>query len=429
MGSNLGTFEDADVYPFRELPAYRRRRAGGKNVYLYPQPEAYGRVAAVCIGESIDLDEIKMGWTQIQAGSRDSYKGSAAGLVGGDLVTDAVSIEKRVYDLGCARSTDSASRMLFESEINDLVARHPCRSLCRAVVTELIACLRPTVKRCLTILPIDTSKALLNSSHSTEVPQWVLEDIITTTLQVPLPGGNQTFNDIISVILSAGGVPVTSALMLVAERLLRTVYRGSHEGVRGLVYLLANIQQKLLPMLIDCCPVIYKDDIPVRYLLIAAVMALQDPRLSSSTREYPLEVPGSLSLAAMWLEWSKTMMDGDASITNEDLPPLAIATLLYRLSTCASEVDEHAVVCLVSGRGFSLRMLPHIALLIPKLSSKGTEMLAFAMAAHLGSHTEISKHAAVKVIPDVYIDKLLDGLVECHMEDSYIQLLEAYTTE
>lgn len=43
--------------------------------------------------------------------------------------------------------------------------------------------LRPTVKRCLTILPIDTSKALLNSSHSTEVPQWVLEDIITTTLQ------------------------------------------------------------------------------------------------------------------------------------------------------------------------------------------------------------------------------------------------------
>lgn len=41
---------------------------------VYPQPEAYGRVAAVCIGESIDLDEIKMGWTQIQAGSRDSCK-------------------------------------------------------------------------------------------------------------------------------------------------------------------------------------------------------------------------------------------------------------------------------------------------------------------------------------------------------------------
>lgn len=70
----------------------------------------------------------------------------------------------------------------------------------------------------------------------------------SSPLLVPLPGGNQTFTDIISVILSAGGVPVTSALMLVAERLLRTVYRGSHEGVRGLVYLLANIQQQLPPV-------------------------------------------------------------------------------------------------------------------------------------------------------------------------------------
>ncbi|KAF4693865.1 hypothetical protein FOZ63_013088, partial [Perkinsus olseni] len=82
-----------------ELPAYRRRRAGGRNVYLYPQPEAYGRVAAACIGESIDLDEVRRGWTQVKAGSRDAYKGRAAGLVGGDLVSDAVPIEKRVLYL------------------------------------------------------------------------------------------------------------------------------------------------------------------------------------------------------------------------------------------------------------------------------------------------------------------------------------------
>ncbi|KAF4660398.1 hypothetical protein FOZ61_010101 [Perkinsus olseni] len=90
-----------------ELPAYRRRRAGGRNVYLYPQPEAYGRVAAVCIGESIDLDEVRRGWTQVKAGSRDAYKGRAAGLVGGDLVSDAVPIEKRVlYLTVCANSLD-----------------------------------------------------------------------------------------------------------------------------------------------------------------------------------------------------------------------------------------------------------------------------------------------------------------------------------
>ncbi|KAF4671102.1 hypothetical protein FOL47_001692 [Perkinsus chesapeaki] len=112
--ANRGEFRSgpADVLPhdgerMMELPAYRRRRAGGRNVYLYPQPEAYGRVAAACIGEFIDLEEIKTGWNIVKNGDRDSYKGPAAGLVGGDLISDAVSIEKKVlYLTVCANNLD-----------------------------------------------------------------------------------------------------------------------------------------------------------------------------------------------------------------------------------------------------------------------------------------------------------------------------------
>ncbi|KAF4738004.1 hypothetical protein FOZ63_002101, partial [Perkinsus olseni] len=342
-----------------------------------------------------------------------------------------------------------------------------------------------------------------------------------------------TFADIISIIITAVGIPVDQALTLVLERLLRIVSssgtRYDDAQVPGLIRILANIRQngganvtaetslvlevvvaiclwemgddlschtaevanavhsvcawitaqpthRSLPamssslMLIECCPVVYSDD-PPRDLLVAAVMALQDDRLStgldkklsSQAREvasvqqhddHRLDV-GCLPLATMWLEWSKATMH--ANITNEDMPPLALATLLYRLSSAPEVVDEHLAVCLVSARGFSLRMLPHVARLIPKLSPKGSEMLAYALAAHLQSHKEISKHAAVKpmvyrtmttlfplplaaaavarhllrIIPDVYIDKMLGKLErdDASMEESYLQLLEAYTAE
>ncbi|KAF4699482.1 hypothetical protein FOZ62_030558, partial [Perkinsus olseni] len=309
-----------------------------------------------------------------------------------------------VHDLGSARRMNSERKMIFESEINELVARHPCRSLCRPVITEVLTDvsavdvgLRPSIRRCLTVLPIDTLRVLLSYSADGR-DSWLIQDIITTVVQVPLTD-HHTFADIISIIITAVGIPVDQALTLVLERLLRIVSssgtRYDDAQVPGLIRILANIRQNgganvtaetslvlevvvaiclwemgddlschTAEMLIECCPVVYSDD-PPRDLLVAAVMALQDDRLStgldkklsSQAREvasvqqhddHRLDV-GCLPLATMWLEWSKATMH--ANITNEDMPPLALATLLYRLSSAPEVVDEHLAVCLVSARG------------------------------------------------------------------------------
>ncbi|KAF4654841.1 hypothetical protein FOZ61_007991 [Perkinsus olseni] len=502
-----------------------------------PHRAVRGFIIDMLVASMMTDDDAVFGQTEIMSKLRSAA--ASEGLEGIDDVPWWLSLY--VHDLGSARRMNSERKMIFESEISELVARHPCRSLCRPVITEVLSDispvdvgLRPAIRRCLTVLPIDTLRVLL--SYSTDGRDyWLIQDIISTVVQVPLTDYH-TFADIISIIISAVGIPVDQALMLVLERLLRIVSssgtRYDDAQVPGLIRILANIRQngganvmaetslvlevvvaiclwemgddlschtaevanavhsvcawitaqpthRSLPamssslMLIECCPVVYLDD-PPRDLLVAAVMALQDDRLStgldkklsSQAREvasvqqreqhddHGLDV-GCLPLATMWLEWSKATMH--ANITNEDMPPLALATLLYRLASAPEVVDEHLAVCLVSGRGFSLRLLPHLARLIPKLSPKGSEMLAYALAAHLESHKEISKHAAVKpmvyrtmttlfplplaaaavarhllrIIPDVYIDKMLGKLErdDASMEESYLQLLEAYTAE
>ncbi|KAF4691481.1 hypothetical protein FOZ62_018659, partial [Perkinsus olseni] len=115
---------------------------------------------------------------------------SAAASEGLEGVDDAPWwLSLYVHDLGSARRMNSDRKMIFESEIDELVARHPCRSLCRAVITEVLTDvsavdvgLRPAIRRCLTVLPIDTLRVL--SSYSADGrDSWLIQDIISTVVQ------------------------------------------------------------------------------------------------------------------------------------------------------------------------------------------------------------------------------------------------------
>ncbi|KAF4711835.1 hypothetical protein FOZ62_027344, partial [Perkinsus olseni] len=562
-----------DVRPVGEMIGkHKVDESPSSPVCTPPHRAVRGFIIDMLVASMTTDDDAVFGQTEIISKMR-----SAAACEGLEGLDDAPWwLSLYVHDLGSARRMNSDRKMIFESEISELVARHPCRSLCRPVITEVLTDtsavdvgLRPAIRRCLTVLPLDTLRDIISTvvqgeccceGVRTTAGNPLLAIISSTRMMhdgiasaaydrrvvdydnfllssVPLTDYH-TFANIISIIITAVGIPVDQALMLVLERLLRIVSssgtRYDDAQVPGLIRILANIRQNgganvtaetslvlevvvaiclweigddlschTAEMLIECCPVVHSDD-PTRDLLVAAVMALQDDRLSTgldkklSSQARDQVAPaqqreqreqqhvdqgldvGCLPLAAMWLEWSKATMH--ASITNEDMPPLALATvlpdyllwilpllgasldtqslafqLLYRLASAPEVDDEHPVVCLVSGRGFSLRMLPHLARLIPKLSPKGSEMLAYALAAHLQSHKEISKHAAVKpmvyrtmttlfplplaaaavarhllrIMPDVYIDKMLSKLESgaASMEESYLQLLEAYTAE
>ncbi|KAF4682182.1 hypothetical protein FOZ60_010981 [Perkinsus olseni] len=434
-------------------------------VCIPPHRAVRGFIIDMLVASMMTDDDAVFGQTEIISKMR-----SAAASEGLEGVDDAPWwLSLYVHDLGSARRMNSERKMIFESEINELVARHPCRSLCRPVITEVLTDvsavdvgLRPAIRRCLTVLPIDTLRVLLSYSADGR-DSWLIQDIISTVVQVVLDYDDAQVPGLIRILANIrqnGGANVTAETSLVLEVVVAICLWEMGD----------DLSCHTAEMLIECCPVVYSDD-PPRDLLVAAVMALQDDRLStgldkklsSQAREvasvqqhdgHGLDV-GCLPLATMWLEWSKATMH--ANITNEDMPPLALATLLYRLASAPEVVDEHLAVCLVSARGFSLRMLPHVARLIPKLSPKGSEMLAYALAAHLQSHKEISKHAAVKpmvyrtmttlfplplaaaavarhllrIIPDVYIDKMLGKLErdDASMEESYLQLLEAYTAE